>query len=924
MNHRLALTGICFNLLFLCSALLSAQDHNTDRFSFEFRGEALAEVLEKVAREAGIDMVYDPAIVDGIHVYKRIQNQPVSILLKDVLAQTPLDFITLSSGTIVIVRTVNDSPSYGSYFGKVVDSQTGEPLPGASVMLADASGGASTSQTGTFAINKLITGSYTIIFSYVGYEPVYKTIDIKPNQDIREKVSLKPKPVNFMPIVVTGHLPQMPNQWNNGQSIGPNSSWEPTGRIQDAIRSLSLFPGVQYGLPMTDLHLQGGRRGDHRILLDGVPVYNPYSFGRLFSAFSPYAISKVELHKAGYGVPEGSQIAGLINLHHDINGIDRNRAMLQGDPLSVNLRGDLHFPGDDGSSLKIMTAARSNYWDVYKEPTLDRTLREWDELDPLITGLLIDSETDPSLYKPSQHHSDVRFYDIHLASKYNINSYNTLSSSFYLGENFVNTDLLRQAPQPEEVPEYLYARDEYLWNNFMGRLTYNQLVSSRLDLSTQVSFSSNRLHHRYLIGTNNNPVIPGLSLESNLAFRDFLSAGAANRVPTQRTANRIQHLIFRTDGTYSFTPRFSLEAGVQMDYVESRVDLTDLFYLPTLSDQQSTFFSSYLNGNWRAGKYWKFTIGNRVTFATPSNRFYTEPRASIQFDRPDSDIGYWSVRLSGGFYRQFINQYEITNPGPTSLVPSFTVWSHAGASETPKAWHLSGSFHLEPAESTTLNLEWFYKWQPTTYTVSYDNLLKGTTINRSGFEAFAETTEMKTLGAGIRLNQSAAGSKVKLMLGYDYSFNRINLNTQFGRALPAPWNEPHRLQFRILWRVLPDLVTVAKWQSVLGRAWGFRRAYYNFLFYESEESFGNYSFTSPEDDRLSPFHQLDLSLIYKPSIGFMDMELRLDLINLLNRRNTIDWSLEKVQPGNATGEQYEIRERTMPGFNPSISVQVNF
>src|SRR5699024_8679163 len=118
-----------------------------------------------------------------------------------------------------------------------------------------------------------------------------------------------------------------------------------------------------------------------------------------------------------------------------------------------------------------------------------------------------------------------------------------------------------------------------------------------------------------------------------------------------------------------------------------------------------------------------------------SSRFYSEPRASIQYDQRDSRIGYWSVLLSGGLYRQFINQYEITNPGPTSLVPSFTVWSHAGTSETPKAWHVSGSFYLEPAEHTSVNLEWFYKWQPTTYIISYDNLLEGTAVSRSGFNA---------------------------------------------------------------------------------------------------------------------------------------------------------------------------------------------
>ncbi len=913
----------CFIFLFLCTTSLHAQSQDTGTYSFDFRGETLTRVLETVAKETGSDMMYDPEIVRGINIYSRIQNQTVPELLKAVLADTELDFITLSSGTIVIVLTVNENPAYGSYAGKVVDRQTGEPLPGASVMLADASGGTSAGSSGVFTLNKLMTGSYKIVFSYVGYEPVYKTIDIRPNQDVREKVSLNPKPVDFTPIIVTDHLPQMPGSTAGSQSIDPNSQWE-TKRIHDAIRSLSLFPGVQYGLPMTDLHLQGGQKGEHRILLDGVPVYNPYSFGQMFSAFSSQAISKVRLHKAGFGVSEGSQIAGLVDLQHDVNSITGNRAMIQGDPLSLNLRGDLHIGGDDNSPLKVMTAVRSNYWDIYKEPRLDRTLREWDDLDPLITNLLINSDNDASVYESREHNTDVKFNDIHLASKYEIDPYNTLSSSIYLGENYVSTDLLRQAPE-DVSPEYLYARDEYRWNNFMGKISYNKLVSSRLDWNTGISFSSNRFRHRYQLGTNNNPVITGSFPNTGAAFDSFQLAGAANRVPAQRSNNSIEHLILRTDGTYSFTPSFSLKAGLQMDHVESRVDLADLFYLPTLSDQQSSFFSSYLNSNWHIGNYWKFTAGNRLTLAKPAGRFYTEPRAEIQYDRPDSHIGYWSARLSGGLYRQFINQFEITNPGPTSLVPAFTVWSHAGTAKTPKAWHLSGSFHFEPVQNTTLDFEVFHKWQPTTYIVSYENLLQGTAIARSGFNAFAEATDMKTFGAGFRLNQSLADSRLKLMLGYDYSFSRINLESQFGRAVTPPWNEPHRLQLRSLWRAFPELTVVAKWQSTIGRAWAFRQSYYNFLFYESGENFDNYSFANPENDKLSPFHQLDFSLVYKPSFNFMDLEIRMDLINLLNRRNTIDWSLHPQDINEeGTGSRHEIKERTMPGFNPSLSIQMNF
>jgi hypothetical protein len=108
-----------------CSAELNAQElSDTKQYSFDFRGEALTEVLEDIARKTGIDLVYDPEIVSGVTIYSRIQNQSIPALFKTIRDDTKLDFLTLSSASIVIVLTVDDDPSYGSYAGKIVDRHT--------------------------------------------------------------------------------------------------------------------------------------------------------------------------------------------------------------------------------------------------------------------------------------------------------------------------------------------------------------------------------------------------------------------------------------------------------------------------------------------------------------------------------------------------------------------------------------------------------------------------------------------------------------------------------------------------------------------------------------------------------------------------------------------------------------------------------
>ena len=891
---------------------LTAQDSAGDKFSFEFRGELLHEALDRIARTTDIDLVYDPELVRGHHVYKRFHQQPLRDVLRTVLNEFQLDYLTLSTGTIVVVRSVAEGPFYGTLSGKITDSRSGEPLPGATVLLADASGGTTTNRAGSFSINRLLTGRHTITFSYIGYEPVTKTIEIEPNGQHREQISLNPKPVDVTPIVVEAHRPRLPNL-HHSETDGSYPEWQISGPLNSPIRSLNLMPGVQYGLPMAGLHLQGGQQSEHRILLDGVPIYNPSSFGQLFSAFSPYAIGNVELHKAGYGVEQGSQIAGLINLSHDLIPTQNNGASMQADPLSVNFRGDATL-----GNLNIMTALRTNFWDVYKDPNLEQTLKNWDVLDPLITNMMHDLDTDAAFYSPLSHESDVGFLDYHLAVSYEVDPFSTLSGSFYLADNSIETRLLNQDISGQNEFPYLYATDRYDWQNLMARIGWDQMVTPRFELSMQASYSSNQFDYLSSSGVTSSRKFYSTSLAQEYAADRTVHGSIPIRLPTKFDGNSIQHAIISADASYSFSPRFSISSGLQIDRIHSETEISEAAENGIQTEQSSTLLGTYLNSRHTFGNYWSLNWGSRFTYASNPGTLFAEPRFSIQYDQPDSDLGYWSFRISGGLYRQFVNEFRITNPSPTAVVPSFSIWSHSGDLEIPKAWHLNGSFLIEPAAETTLKLEAFYKLQPVTNITAYRNPDTVFQAQQDQVSAFAESTSMTALGGGIRINQAVANSRIKLLAGYDYSYSRVDMATQFGRTLPAPWNEPHRAQFRMMWHILPNLTAVSKWQGIWGRAWAFRQSYYDYLRFDDGLNLP-LDFYTPETDTLPVFHQVDFSLIYQPSLHFADAELRLELINILNRTNTLD---KYLLPVIANGEvmRYEIRQRQFPGFYPSVSL----
>lgn len=920
------------------------------RYSLDISGLPLTEVLETLTTTTQANLIYDPEIVAQTYIYRRLRGDSIQELLQQLLPDTGLDFITLSSGTLVIIRARAMAAAHGSITGKVVDAETGEPLPGATILLADASSGTSANQAGQFSLGKLLTGKHELIFSYVGYEPVRMEIEIQGNESKHERVALAPAGFVVQPVVVPGHRNRHAEALHAQHE--QHEAWAEASAQNSTLQSLSLFSGIQHGLPLTDTHIQGGQRGEHRLYLDGMPIYNPYSFGQLFSAFSPYAIGQVKVEKAGFDAGSGSHISGKLDLSHRSTPRRNESVLAQADPFSTNVFASRRLELNDAQHLEVMGAFRSALWDVFEAPGLSSALQGWDEVDPLLYRLLQqrDSKTGIGDFRFVNNASDLNFYDAHVSAAWEPGPYQRVQASFYRGGNAVQTDALTQEQLFEDA-EYMFSSDRYDWTNTSAQLRYNWITSPRLDLSAQIGFSSNSMQHGYVMADDGfirqlgnrqqikqqpepgadaitlryKTPVSGMPELSEAELFELVSANLHD-ASAQLDRNDMQHYIARADAEYAFYPHISIEAGLQAEVLRSRFNLSGLFYLPALDDQKSEIYSSYAHLNWRLSRSLLFTSGLRLTYLAGShqNATYAEPRLSLQYDQAESAIGPWSLRLSGGMYRQFVNQFDITNAGPSSIVPSFSIWAHDSGLRQPLAYHTALSFLSEPGGIGRIQAEGWLRLQPATYITSYDRLLHDSGHSREGFDAFAEVSDMQAAGGSLRFTRELLGGQLRTLAGYDYSFARINMESQFGRRLPAAWNQPHRLQLRAIGHVSQRWTLVGKWQRVMGRTWAFRQSYYDFLMMHNVHQAGSFDFTRPEQDRLPAFDQVDFSVVYRRSIGASQLQARLDLNNLLNRRNSIDYGVYPEAMHEDGTQELGLRGRRLPGFTPSLSLQLSF
>ncbi|MFW6348247.1 MAG: hypothetical protein ACOC2C_06535, partial [Cyclonatronaceae bacterium] len=753
-----------------------------------------------------------------------------------------------------------------------------------------------------------------------------------------EHIALTPRAFSVQPVVVPAHRSRYAEARHAQHHH--HQEWEQVSGKKTALQSLSLFSGVQHGVPLSDTHIQGGQRGEHRLYLDGVPVYNPYSFGQVFSAFSPYAIGQMQVEKAGFDATAGSHIAGKIDMQHRSSPRGGETMLAQADPFSTNILAGRQIELAQSRSVEFMAAFRSSLWNDYTGYELQQTFENWDQIDPLLYNLLQQDEGKVGMrnFRPLDNRSELGFYDAHFSAAWEPGPYERMQASFYKGKNKVETDVLTRE-QFFAGAEYMFTHDSYDWENTVAQLRYDWIASPRLDLGGQLGYSRNAMHHGYamandaLIRSLGHGATPVRQKETLLSTEGFAEEGLFERVEAhlgeadwQIDTNNISHYLARADAAYAFSPDLTLETGVQAELLRSSFDLSGLFYLPAVDDQSSGIYTSYANLTWRLSPPLLLTAGTRTSYLAgrQNRRVYAEPRLRLQYDRATSAIGPWSLRLSGGMYRQYVNQFDITNAGPSSIVPSFSIWAHDSGLRQPLAYHTALSFLATPGAIGSIQAEGWLRLQPAAYITSYDRLLNNTGNTREGFEAFAEVTDMQAAGGSLRVMRDLLEKRLQLFAGYDYSYSRINMESQFGRWLPAAWNQPHTLQARIIGRPAARWTLVGKWQRIIGRKWAFRKSYYDFLMMHEVRQAGTFDFTRPETDRLPAFDQLDLSIIYNRAIGATRLEARLELNNLLNRQNVIDYSVYAPATHADGSQQLDMRARKLPGFTPSASLQVSF
>lgn len=232
---------------------------------------ALPEVLERLSGKTGFSFIYNVHEVAGHRVTLHLENVTLNKALDQVLAATSFNWKEKNGYILIKKAALPEAPSpvQHTISGRVVDSLSGEPLPGVSVNIKGTAQGVSTGPEGEFEL-QAGQDEVVLVISYLGYST--KEVVVTAGQaSIEVKLSAAREELEEIVVVAYGQQKKL--------SVTGAVTSVQTGELRQSSSS-TLASALAGRLPgLTSIQSGGGQPGrdDATLYLRGAATTNGQS-----------------------------------------------------------------------------------------------------------------------------------------------------------------------------------------------------------------------------------------------------------------------------------------------------------------------------------------------------------------------------------------------------------------------------------------------------------------------------------------------------------------------------------------------------------------------------------------------------------------------------------------------------------------------
>ena len=239
--------------------------------------------------------------------------------------------------------------------GRVLDAETRQGLPGATVLLiqgGERMAGQITDGAGVFVFGDVLPGQYVLEASFVGYEITRDTLSV-PLDGLLEFI-LEPTQTMLEELVVESQRVNQERYAAGLETIRPSDlARVPMPDVTyDLAGYLLTLPGiVSTGDRGGQLFVRGGTPTQNLVLLDGMRIFQPFHVVGFYSAFPADIIATTDVYAGGFNARYGGRISSVIDIKTRNGSKDRVTGSASVAPFVSGLRVEVPILKDEASLI---------------------------------------------------------------------------------------------------------------------------------------------------------------------------------------------------------------------------------------------------------------------------------------------------------------------------------------------------------------------------------------------------------------------------------------------------------------------------------------------------------------------------------------------------------------------------------------------
>ncbi len=833
-------------------------------------GQPLRDALEMLRTTTALDLVYADRLVQGRRTACSYTGQNARAALRCALQDTGLDVERIRRNQYVLVAaptSSNDTTTQTvrrvALTGRVRDAESGEPLPGANVIMRDLQAGTSTDRNGYFVLSSLPPGPYRVRISYLGYATADTTLTAGHST---ATIDLAPQSLDVEGVVVDDRLTSVAAQEPMAGRVEvalEQVDALPSLGESDLLTALQWTPGVRRsGILSGGLSVRGASTDQNLYLLEDAPIYHPWHAFSLISTFQTETLKRTTLYRSSFPVEHGGRLSSVV----DAQLKDGNRTEPEARAALSALSGRFYIESPLSSSTSFMVSGRQSYIDriIGREHAVEQGGRR----DTMRTGYV--------------------FYDTSAKLTTQFNDRNRLSVSYYHGRDDV--DLRLPFDLSLDFSSWLRPTDLFFevrqnWSNRMVSAQYQSIPTPSVVVNATGYYSGYRARESSFVQPT---TAASLASDYNVSVDDVGLKGNVSLYPSMahqwKLGGKVAHLAFSS----------ALDSEIRRTTTSTETQAQS-------TNRRAVKLSGFAQHTWMPTPRLEVQSGARLSYFSSGEYLHVRPRISAQYI-----VHPQLLTLQGGVSGHVQPLHQLRDRFSLAYDLVSTRWVPADRTVRPaESWQATAGARSRPWRSLLVQGNVYTRMSRHTL-IPEDNAQTKDGLQGPGIELGAllgQYTPARERAFGAELELRWERPRWRIQQSASLSRTFVRASSQNGnRYRPADLDIPWSTRSAITWQPGALEVTLA----------GTLRSGYPLSSPIARYQIGDGTDAEPttflyrpyvNNNRLPMYGRLDASVGYRFQALGAAWQARIHVHNALNYRNVVDRTYEATERGITSSDQ---------------------